>query len=233
MINCRVIFQTWIWVIVHCWILTQQTCSTVLNCYSWHRLVSQFSLACFLRFVWTSLLNPDSSGSPETSVQFSPEGKQFLINWRDKAVCFDFCYKAILYWIASRVADSTCSVVCIATWWKWKIEAGRREASNVMNFSLHCRSFNIQPLVAHVYNIQYSYTVYQVSERFHDWKDVFQRQTMSFPSSIWARLQTKHFYKEVLRHLLCWVPERRSELWQDNLWLLHLDCTPTQNVLSS
>ena len=42
----------------------------------------------------------------------------------------------------------------------------------------------------------------------------------------------RHVYKEILWRLLRSVCEKRRELWQDNVWLLHQDNKPAHNALS-
>uniref|UniRef100_A0A3B5AEK4 Tc1-like transposase DDE domain-containing protein n=1 Tax=Stegastes partitus TaxID=144197 RepID=A0A3B5AEK4_9TELE len=47
-----------------------------------------------------------------------------------------------------------------------------------------------------------------------------------------GQMINQHVYKEILQNLLCSVREKRRELWQDKLWLLHHDNTPAHDALS-
>lgn len=41
----------------------------------------------------------------------------------------------------------------------------------------------------------------------------------------------QHVFKVTVRHLLCSEREKRQELWQDNLWLLHHDIAFAHNAM--
>ena len=41
----------------------------------------------------------------------------------------------------------------------------------------------------------------------------------------------QHVYKNILRHLICSVREKRRELWETTSWLLHHDNSPAHNTL--
>ena len=47
-----------------------------------------------------------------------------------------------------------------------------------------------------------------------------------------GQMINQQVYKEILQLLLCSVPEKRRELWQDKSWLLHHNNAPAYNALS-